>query len=153
LLTLTAKPVVSPKPAAAGKVTVRLRYRAPDDWQVMISFLAARAVPGMELVDCGAYSHVIDIDGEIGAIQMTQARDEDALIARVRFRELSRLPAIIVKLRRVFDLPADPQTIKEHLLRDTALAPLIAARPGLRVPVDGMDLNWPRARSAASRSR
>ena len=69
----------------------------------MISFLAARAVPGMELVDRSAYSHVIDIDGEIGAIQMTRARDEDALIARVRFRELSRLPAIIVRLRRVFE--------------------------------------------------
>jgi len=54
----------------------------------MISFLAARAVPGMELV---------------GAIQMTQARDEDALIDRVRFRELSRLPAIIVRLRQVFE--------------------------------------------------
>jgi hypothetical protein len=44
----------------------------------MISFLAARAVPGIELVDRGAYSHVTDIDG---GIQMTQARDEDALIA------------------------------------------------------------------------
>jgi AraC family transcriptional regulator, regulatory protein of adaptative response / DNA-3-methyladenine glycosylase II len=119
----------------------------------MISFLATRAVPGVELVDRSAYNHVIDMDGEIGAIQMTQARDEDALIARVRFRELSRLPAIIVRLRRVFDLSADPQTINEHLLRDTALAPLIAARPGLRVPVDGMDLNWPCARSSASRSR
>ena len=147
------KPVISSKPAAACEVTVRLRYRVPDDWQVMISLPAARAVPGMELVDCGAYSHVIDIDGEIGAIQMTQARDEDALIARVRFRELSRLPAIIVRLRRVFDVSADPQTIKEHLLRDTALAPLIAARPGLRVRVDRMDLNWPCARSSASRSR
>jgi AraC family transcriptional regulator of adaptative response / DNA-3-methyladenine glycosylase II len=118
----------------------------------MISFLAARAVPGMELVDRGAYSYDIDIDYEIGAIQMTQARDEDALIALVRFRELSRLPEIIVRLRGVLDLSADPQTINEHLLRDTALAPLIAARPGLRVLVDGMDLNWPCARSSASRS-
>jgi AraC family transcriptional regulator, regulatory protein of adaptative response / DNA-3-methyladenine glycosylase II len=150
---LTAKPVISSKPAAACEVTVRLRYRVPDDWQVMISFLAARALPGMELVGRSAYNHVIDIDGKIGAIQMTEARDKDAQIARVRFRELSRLPAIIVRLRRVFDVSADPQTIKEHLLRDTALAPLIAARPGLRVRVDGMDLNWPCARSSASRSR
>ncbi|MEK4035448.1 AlkA N-terminal domain-containing protein [Methylocystis sp. IM3] len=125
-----------------GEVTVRLRYRPPYDWQAMLGFLAARAVPGVELVDGGAYNRVIDIDGKIGAVQITPARDEDALIARVRFHDLSRLPVIIATLRRVFDLSADPQAINEHLLRDAALAPLIAARPGLRAPGgwDGFEL-------------
>jgi AraC family transcriptional regulator of adaptative response / DNA-3-methyladenine glycosylase II len=84
---------------------------------------------------------------------VTQARDEDALIARVRFRELSRLPAIVARLRRMFDLSADPQAINEHLLRGAAPEPLIAARPGLRAPSgwDGFEL--PCARSWTSRSR
>ncbi|MGR9426269.1 AlkA N-terminal domain-containing protein [Rhizobium leguminosarum] len=129
-------------PAAAGGVTVRLRYRAPYDWPAMLSFLSARAIPGMELVEDNAYSRVIDLGGAIGSVQVTQAHDEDALIAQIRFPALSRLPAIIARLRRVFDLTADPEAINEHLVRDASLAPMIAARPGLRAPGgwDGFEL-------------
>jgi AraC family transcriptional regulator of adaptative response / DNA-3-methyladenine glycosylase II len=42
----------------------------------------------------------------------------------------------------VFDLAADPEAINSHLAQDPALAPLIAARPGLRAPGgwDGFEL-------------
>ncbi|MBY3060333.1 DNA-3-methyladenine glycosylase 2 family protein [Rhizobium leguminosarum] len=128
--------------ASAGGVTVRLRYRAPYDWSAMLSFLAVRAIPGMELVEEGAYSRVIDLGGVVGSVEVTQARDEDALIAHIRFPVLSRLPAIIARLRRVFDLAADPEAINEHLVRDARLAPMVAARPGLRAPGgwDGFEL-------------
>jgi len=65
---------------------------------------------------------------------VTQAENENALVARVRFPRLPLLPAIIARLRRVFDLSADLQAVNDHLLRDSALAPLITARPGLRTP-------------------
>ena len=49
---------------------------------------------------------------------------------------------IVERVRRIFDLGADPRQIGDHLRRDPALAPLIAARPGLRVPGawDGFEL-------------
>jgi AraC family transcriptional regulator of adaptative response / DNA-3-methyladenine glycosylase II len=52
------------------------------------------------------------------------------------------LPQIIARVRRVFDLAADPDTIGAHLALDPVLAPLVAARPGLRVPGawDGFEL-------------
>jgi AraC family transcriptional regulator of adaptative response / DNA-3-methyladenine glycosylase II len=64
------------------------------------------------------------------------------LAVSVRFPRISALPAIIARVRRVFDLAADPAAIGEHLARDPALAPLVAARPGLRVPGawDGFEL-------------
>jgi AraC family transcriptional regulator of adaptative response / DNA-3-methyladenine glycosylase II len=67
---------------------------------------------------------------------------ENALRARIRFPKLSALPGIIARLRRVFDLAADPLLISAYLARDPALAPLIGARPGLRVPGawDGFEL-------------
>jgi AraC family transcriptional regulator of adaptative response / DNA-3-methyladenine glycosylase II len=125
-----------------GEVTLKLRYRAPYDWYAVLSFLAARAVTGMELVENGTYARVIDLDGAIGAVRVSQAPGEDALIAQVRFPKLSSLPTIIARLRRVFDLSADPQAINAHLSQDPALAPLIAARPGLRAPGgwDGFEL-------------
>jgi AraC family transcriptional regulator of adaptative response / DNA-3-methyladenine glycosylase II len=55
---------------------------------------------------------------------------------------MAALPQIIARVRRVFDLAADPDTIGAHLSQDPLLAPLVAARPGLRVPGawDGFEL-------------
>jgi AraC family transcriptional regulator of adaptative response / DNA-3-methyladenine glycosylase II len=124
-----------------GEVSIRLRYRPPYDWDAMLAFLAARAVPGMEIVEDGAYARVIELDGDVGSVRVSPGGD-DSLVALVRFPRLSALPAIIARLRRVFDLAADPQAINAHLSRDPALAPLVAARPGLRAPGgwDGFEL-------------
>jgi AraC family transcriptional regulator of adaptative response / DNA-3-methyladenine glycosylase II len=66
----------------------------------------------------------------------------NALEVTICFPRLTALPMIIARLRRVFDLAADPLAIGSHLARDPALAPLVAARPGLRVPGawDGFEL-------------
>ena len=60
----------------------------------------------------------------------------------IRFSRLSALPTIIARVRRVFDLAADPQAVNAQLAEDPILAPLVAARPGLRVPGawDGFEL-------------
>ena len=54
----------------------------------------------------------------------------------IRFPSVKALPAIVARVRRVFDLGADIATIDSHLARDPKLAPLIAKRPGLRAPGD-----------------
>jgi len=124
-----------------GEVTLRLRYRPPYDWDAMLAFLAARAVPGMEVVEAGAYARVIELGGQVGSVHVSRG-ETNALVAEIRFPRLSALPVIIARLRRVFDLTADLQAINAHLSQDPALAPLIAARPGLRAPGgwDGFEL-------------
>src|ERR1700761_6848045 len=117
-----------------GLVSLRLRYRPPYDWDAVLAFLAARAIPGMELAEEGAYARVVEIDGDLGSVRVSPCLGENALKVEVRFPRLSALPAIIARVRRVFDLAADPQAINEHLSRDPALAALVAARPGLRAP-------------------
>jgi AraC family transcriptional regulator of adaptative response / DNA-3-methyladenine glycosylase II len=126
---------------AAGEVSLRLPYRPPYDWPAMLAFLAARAVPGMEVVETGVYARVIELGGEVGSVRVSPGAG-NALIAQVRFPRLSALPAIIARVRRVFDLAADPEAIGAHLSKDATLAPLIAARPGLRAPGgwDGFEL-------------
>src|ERR1700727_101781 len=73
---------------------------------------------------------------------MVQPAKGNCLRATVRFPNLRSLPAIIARVRRVFDLSADPVAIGAHLSQDPILAPLVAARPGLRVPGawDGFEL-------------
>jgi AraC family transcriptional regulator of adaptative response / DNA-3-methyladenine glycosylase II len=124
-----------------GEVVIRLRYRPPYDWPAMLAFLRARCIPGVEMITDERYARTIEIDGATGIVAV-EPTDGSALKATIRFPKLSALPIIIARLRRVFDLAADPQTIGAHLAEDPALAPLVKARPGLRVPGawDGFEL-------------
>ena len=124
-----------------GELSLLLRYQPPYDWPGMLEFLRRRAIPGIEQVVDSCYSRTIQLDGRRGIVSIRPAED-NALRARIRFPKLSALPVIIARLRRVFDLAADPLSISAHLAKDPALAPLVAARPGLRVPGawDGFEL-------------
>jgi AraC family transcriptional regulator, regulatory protein of adaptative response / DNA-3-methyladenine glycosylase II len=126
---------------AKGEVTILLGYRPPYDWPAMASFLKARAIPGVEVVSSDRYARTIEIEGVHGVVAVEPASG-NALRIAIRFSRLSALPTIIARVRRVFDVAADPQAICTQLAKDPVLAPLVAARPGLRVPGawDGFEL-------------
>jgi len=128
------------KPAALSSVTLRLDYRAPYDWDAILGFLAHRAVTGVELVENGRYTRTIEIGGAFGAVSVAPAKNH--LEATIRFPKVTTLLPIVARLRRLFDLDADIETIGAHLAADQALAPLIKRRPGLRTPGawDGFEL-------------
>jgi AraC family transcriptional regulator, regulatory protein of adaptative response / DNA-3-methyladenine glycosylase II len=128
-----------------GEISLLLRYRPPYDWPAMLGFLRARAITGVEALEGEVYRRTIGLDGQQGTVTVRPAvgpAGVNALNATVRFPKLSALPQIIARLRRVFDLAADPDAIALQLVKDPALAPLVAARPGLRVPGawDGFEL-------------
>jgi AraC family transcriptional regulator of adaptative response / DNA-3-methyladenine glycosylase II len=133
--------VVDQPVAASGAVTVKLGFRPPYDWDAILAFLRARAIPGIEVVSDGRYARTIAI-GNDRAVVAVEPAASNCLRATVRVANLRILPAIIARARRVFDLAADPVTIGAHLSQDPRLAPYIAARPGLRVPGawDGFEL-------------
>jgi len=118
-----------------------LRYQPPYDWPSMLDFLRQRAIAGVEVADESSYSRTFDLDGIQGTVTVRPGEGH-ALRASIRVAKLSALPRIIARLRRVFDLAADPLAIAAHLATDPALAPLVARRPGLRVPGawDGFEL-------------
>ena len=122
-------------------ITVRLPYRAPYDWPAMIAFLSARAIPGVEQVTPRRYARTLIVEGMVGVVTVSPGAG-DFLVAQIRFPKVQVLPAVIARIRRVFDLTADPGLIGSHLSQDPVLAPLVAARPGLRAPGawDGFEL-------------
>jgi AraC family transcriptional regulator of adaptative response / DNA-3-methyladenine glycosylase II len=123
-------------------MTLRLAYRPPYDWDAMLGFLGVRAIPGVERVAGDAYTRTIALDGAFGTVSVTPDPRASCLVAAVRFPRVTALPEILARLRRVFDLAADPLAIAAQLGEDPAMAPLVAARPGLRVPGawDGFEL-------------
>jgi AraC family transcriptional regulator of adaptative response / DNA-3-methyladenine glycosylase II len=114
-------------------VTLRLPYLPPYDWETMVGFLAARAIPGVESVAGGA-TGARSRAGVHGVVTVRPAPGASHLVATIHVSEVAHLTGIVARLRRLFDLDADVETIGEHLSADPRLAPLVAARPGLRVP-------------------
>ncbi len=129
------------RPSAGDWIRLSLPYRPPYDFQGLLGFLASRAIDGVETVTPARYARSLRI-GPAVALVTVEAGAGDSLAVGVKTADLTALPAIIARVRRVFDLAADPAAIAAHLGRDAHLAPLIAARPGLRAPGawDGFEL-------------
>ncbi|HET6156833.1 MAG TPA: AlkA N-terminal domain-containing protein [Dongiaceae bacterium] len=125
-------------------VDVRLSYRPPYDWTAMLGFLKARAIDGVEWIEGDLYCRTVALaqDGLTGTVEISHLPDRASLNATIRFPSVRALPAIVARIRRVFDLGADVAAIGAHLAQDPLLAPLIAERPGLRAPGgwDGFEL-------------
>jgi len=128
--------------APASAITLTLPLKPPYDWAGIIGFLGARAIRGVESVQPDCYARSIRLDGAQGTIAVRMAERRDALVATIRFPVVTGLPAIVARIRRIFDLGADPVVIGAQLAEDPVMAPLVAARPGLRVPGawDGFEL-------------
>jgi AraC family transcriptional regulator of adaptative response / DNA-3-methyladenine glycosylase II len=123
-------------------VTLFLRYRPPYDWPAMLDYLSARAIAGVEEVRDGVYRRTVTHEGRLGTVEVRHEPARNALAATIEFPGVEALPAIVARVRRVFDVGADIETIDAHLSRDPLLAPLVARRPGLRAPGgwDGFEL-------------
>jgi AraC family transcriptional regulator, regulatory protein of adaptative response / DNA-3-methyladenine glycosylase II len=117
----------------SDEVVLRLAFRPPYDWPAMCDQLAARATPGVERIDERGYARTVPCDGGIALVQVRPLAGEDALELRVRGAAPAALFHISSTVRRVFDLSADPTRIAAAFAADPLLAPLVAARPGLRV--------------------
>jgi AraC family transcriptional regulator of adaptative response / DNA-3-methyladenine glycosylase II len=115
-------------------VTLCLRYRPPYDWDAVLAYLAARAIPGVEVVSDGVYHRTVAMDGSVGSVRVAHRPEQRGLRVTIRFPSVRSLPAIVTRVRRLFDIGADIETIDEHLSRDPSLAPLVAEHPGLRAP-------------------
>jgi len=112
----------------------RLAYRPPYDWPQVIGFLAARATPGVELVQDNRYQRTIAVGGATGTIAIGPADSGSALMLDVQFGDPRALLAIVERVRRMFDLGADPSVIAEQLSGDPLLRRSAAAHAGIRTP-------------------
>ena len=121
---------------------LELDLRLPYDWKSINDFLAARAIPGIEVVEDDRYRRTIDLGGRHGTIEARPVRGRDFLAVTIQFPDATAQPGIVQRIRRVFDLDADIRAIAAHLATDPLLVPLVTARPGLRVPGawDGFEL-------------
>jgi AraC family transcriptional regulator of adaptative response / DNA-3-methyladenine glycosylase II len=121
---------------------LQLGYRPPFDWSSLLAFLAPRAIPGTEEVEGSVYRRSIEIGDQNGWLEVAPGGTH-ALRLDIQFPEPSQMLRIVSRVRRLFDLDADPMAIQSQLAADALLAPLLRRRPGLRVPGawDGFEIS------------
>ena len=113
--------------------TLWLRYRAPYHWPSTLAFLAARCIPGIETFSEGVYRRTLVVAGRHALLEAKPVCG-DRLWVRLTGVSSAAVPALIARIRRVFDLDSNPAHIAQGLAADPLMARLLAARPGLRVP-------------------
>jgi AraC family transcriptional regulator of adaptative response / DNA-3-methyladenine glycosylase II len=114
--------------------TLQLSYRPPYDWGGLLAFLAARALKGIEHVTGNSYARTVQLDNATGWIKVTQLKTRHALQVEFTHSLSPVLPALLSRIRALFDLNARPDLIAKLLKRDARLAAAVRANPGLRVP-------------------
>lgn len=127
------RPTISPR-QDTGAVRCTLSYRPPFDWRSLLRFLGARAIPGVERVtiaddtQTGQYFRTARINQYCGWISVTHREEYRCLVVEISHSLAPVMQKLLARLRRLFDLHAEPEQIARHL------GELAARNPGLRVP-------------------
>ncbi|GAA0480385.1 AlkA N-terminal domain-containing protein [Streptomyces sp. NPDC046215] len=145
-----ARPGRPGRPAPTG-VPLRLAHRGPYAARVIFDFLQRRAITGIEEMrgtpGARLYRRTLRLPFGTGVAEVAEpasaaARRGHWLDCRLHLTDLRDLSTAVQRVRRLFDLDADPYAVAERLGADPRLKPLVDARPGLRAPgaADGEEL-------------
>ena len=124
----------SSSPVESDSLRLQLAYRPPLNWTALLTFLAARAIPGVECVSGQTYSRTAAIGNSFGWLSVSPRAERHGLVVDISTSLVPVLSAVLVRVRHLFDLDARPDIIMGHLGADQRLASLIDRDAGLRVP-------------------
>lgn len=98
---------------ADGGLELRLAYRPPLDWEEALRQRAELAIPGVESITFdgrkgSVYRRTIDVDGLPSVLEARNEPGRSQLRLRLHLPNLRTLSHIVARVRRIFDLDADP---------------------------------------------
>jgi AraC family transcriptional regulator of adaptative response / DNA-3-methyladenine glycosylase II len=115
-----------------ASITLQLHYRPPYDWESAIAVYARHAVPGVESVQDAHYRRNFKLGGAHGSFTVRPLTGRNALQLDLNLSDHSQLMPVVARIRRMFDLDANPAAVDQVLRQDPNLAPLLQQRPGIR---------------------
>jgi AraC family transcriptional regulator of adaptative response / DNA-3-methyladenine glycosylase II len=113
-------------------IRLKLAFRPPFNWPHMRSFLALRAIPGIESVTENSYSRTFVIGKDTGWFRVSAILDKHYLQAEISLTNIEKLKDVLNNIERIFDLNVDTKTIQTQLL--TSGVPKDKIVTGLRIP-------------------
>ncbi|THA62138.1 DNA-3-methyladenine glycosylase 2 family protein [Streptomyces sp. A0958] len=119
-------------------IPLRLAHRGPYAAGDVFDLIAAHTVARVEEVSGEpggrTYRRTLRLPYGTAIAAVDERSAGNWLDARIHLTDLRDLTTAVQRLRRLFDLDADPYAVDELLAADPQLAPDVAARPGLRSP-------------------
>jgi AraC family transcriptional regulator of adaptative response / DNA-3-methyladenine glycosylase II len=127
---------------AAGVLRLRLPFRPPIDLGRVFGFLAARAIPGVELAAASWYARTISLPNGSGMLSLRLVPGSSWVDCSLALSDLRDVTAAVQRCRRLLDLDADPAAISGFFAGDAVIGPLAAGCPGRRAvgTVDGNEI-------------
>ncbi len=119
-----------------------LEFRPPLAWPQLLAYLRGRAIPGIESVDHTHYRRTVSIGAHEGWIAVSWVGGERALDLELSSSLIPVIGAVVMRVKRLFDLGADPGAVSAQLGQIPLLADAVRRLPGLRVPgaFDGFEI-------------
>lgn len=114
------------------KHTCSLPYRAPYDWQMVLDFLSARKVEGIEWTDENLYGRTFQTQGARGKFTASHNAKEHAIDIKIEISDKNKLNAVIENITRILDLNSNCAQIDEVLKK--ALGSAFPFQSGTKLP-------------------
>ncbi len=118
----------------SAELTFYLGYRPPYNWKFMLEFLNKRAISGIEWIADDAYLRVFQLGGELGWLQVKNLPDQNRLVCRVSYPKVTSLGLVKEKIKRIFDIDANPSEIALSLSNDKLMKNVLDRNGYLPVP-------------------
>ncbi len=115
------------------RLLLQLPVREPYNRDWVFGFLEKRALPGIEEVRGLCYRRCLSPSAPQPA-WLTVHWHGSGLQLEVPSSAAGDFAALLHRVRRVFDLDADPEVIDARIAEDAVLRGMVAEHPGLRVP-------------------
>ncbi|ADO68757.1 DNA-3-methyladenine glycosylase 2 [Stigmatella aurantiaca] len=119
---------------ASAAISLRLSYRPPFDWDRVLTYLGGRALPGVEQVEGQVYRRTYQLGGSTGTLEVSHQPERRALSVRIEGEGPLPVRPLVARVRRLFDLDADPAALALALGGDPLIGPRLARAGGVRVP-------------------
>ena len=116
------------RPEAPGRFVFDLAYRPPLDWEGLLHFLDKRLYAGVESITQSSYARTVSVGKYAGWIRVRPSLRRHALSVEIAPQLWRAIPAVLTRVRRLFDLRAQPERIAQRLGKLALLC------PGLRLP-------------------
>lgn len=128
--------------ACSPALRLRLAYRPPMDFAQVLGFYAKRAIAGIERVVGNSYERIFGPPEQAARMRISACAVRAELVLELSGVPMLLLRDSVLRVRRMFDLDAEPGAIDACLASEPALADSVARTPGLRIPgaFDGFEL-------------
>lgn len=120
---------------ATPLIRLSLAFRPPYDWDGVLDYYRRHRIAGIEALEEDAYSRVFLLreSATTGFFRVRPHRLKPELLLDVVISDTRQLTRVVQRVRRMFDVDADPRAIGQAFFRSPALMSLHQQNPGARL--------------------